>query len=585
MTAPFDRAPSRLHSTQLSFDSLGTPLSEVTFVIVDLETTGTRAGQSEITEIGAVKTRGGEVIGEFQSLVKPERSVISPFVARLTGITHAMVDDAPSITSVLPSFLEFSIGAVLVAHNAPFDVGFLRSACERLDYHWPGPTVLDTVTLARRVVGRDEVRNHKLSTLATHFGTDVAPDHRALSDARATGELLHHLFERFGGYGVTTLEELSTVRQSGWAKRQAKSHLAKGVPPEPGVYMFLDGTRRVLYIGKSANMARRVRGYFNASENRGRMAEMITAAQEVSCLPCAHALEAEVREIRLIGQLAPPYNRRSKNPERNSWIVLSDELFPRLSVVRSDSAIERAPAPPLGPFRSRKSAQTVKDLLDTLYPVKRCTTTVTARSLAAHRPCVSAQVGQCGGPCAGLTDADEYRRSIGELFALMSGDLSSLHRLGTERMRRLASESRFETAAEVRDGLRAAVTTASRAEEVSALRAVPEIVALAPGFDTGWDLAVIRHGRLAGAGHVSARGNLSEALTALRSTAEWVPAPGPLPRATDSLPEETRLLAGWLKSAELVSAGSIDGPGWSLPRSGANYHAQASGVVGLGDPV
>src|SRR5699024_1678957 len=360
--------------------------------------------------------------------------------------------------------------------------------------------------------GRDEVRNHKLSTLAAHFGTDVAPDHQALSDARATGELLHHLFERFGGYGVTTLEELSTVRQSGWAKRQAKSHLAKGVPPEPGVYMFLDGTRRVLYIGKSANMARRVRGYFNASENRGRMAEMITAAQEVSCLPCAHALEAEVREIRLIGELAPPYNRRSKNPERNSWIVLSDELFPRLSVVRSDSAIERAPAPPLGPFRSRKSAQAVKELLDTLYPVKRCTTTVTERRLAAHRPCVSAQLGQCGGPCAGVTDADEYRRSIGELSALLSGDLSSLHRSGTE----------------VRDGRRAAVTPASRAEEVSALRAVPELVALAPGPDTGWDLAVIRHGRLAGAGHVSARGNLSEALTALRSTAEWVPAPGPL---------------------------------------------------------
>lgn len=110
-------------------------------------------------------------------------------------------------------------------------------------------------------------------------------------------------------------------------------------------------------------------------------------------------------------------------------------------------------------------------------------------------------------------------------------------------------------------------------------------MALAPGPDTGWDLAVIRHGRLAGAGHVSARGNLSEALTALQSTAEWVPAPGPLPRASDSLPEETRLLAGWLKTAELVSAGSIDGPGWSLPRSGANYHAQASGMVRLGDPV
>lgn len=585
MTAPFDRAPSALHNSQLSFDSLGTPLSDVTFVIVDLETTGTRAGQSEITEVGAVKTRGGEVIGEFQTLVKPEHSVISPFVARLTGITHAMVDDAPPISSVLPSFLEFSIGAVLVAHNAPFDIGFLRSACERLDYHWPAPTVLDTVTLARRVVGRDEVRNHKLSTLAAHFGTQVEPDHRALSDARATGELLHHLFERFGGYGVTTLEELSTVRQSGWAKRQAKSHLAKGVPAEPGVYMFLDGTRRVLYIGKSGNMARRVRGYFNASENRGRMAEMITAAQEVSCLPCAHALEAEVREIRLIGELAPPYNRRSKNPERSSWIVLSDELFPRLSVVRTNSALERSPAPPLGPFRSRKSAQAVKELLDTLYPIKRCTATITKRSLGEHRPCVSAQVGQCGGPCAGITDADDYRKSIVELFDLLAGDLSSLQRLAAERMQRLAGEARFETAAEVRDAMRSAVAIAARAEQVTALRRVPELVAAAPGFETGWDLAIIRHGKLAGAGHVSARTAMGDALTALRSTAEWVPAPGPLPKGTDSLPEETRLLSGWLETAELISVIPAEDCGWSLPRQGATSHAQNSGAVRLSNPV
>lgn len=582
MTVPFDRAPTVFRDAQPSFESLGTPLSDVTFVIVDLETTGTRAGQSEITEIGAVKTRGGEVIGEFQSLVKPEESVISPFVARLTGITHAMVDDAPSIRSVLPSFLEFSIGAVLVAHNAPFDIGFLRSACEKLDYHWPTPTVLDTVTLARRVVGRDEVRNHKLSTLAAHFCTEVAPDHRALSDAKATGELLHHLFERFGGYGITTLEDLSTVRQAGWAKRQSKSYLAKGVPAEPGVYMFLDGTRRVLYIGKSGNMARRVRSYFNASENRGRMAEMITAAQEVSCLPCAHALEAEVREIRLIGQLAPPYNRRSKNPERNSWIVLSDELFPRLSVVRSTSAIERSPAPPLGPFRSRKSAQAVKELLDTLYPVKRCTAKITRANLGAHRPCVSSQVGQCGGPCSGITDPEEYATSIGELFAVLNTDLSSLRRLSTERMARLASEARYETAAEVRDAMRSALITASRAESVAALRAVPEILAYAPGFESGYDLVLIRHGRLAAASHIMSTDGLEQSFATLRATAEWVPAPGRLPSSGDSLPEETRLLAGWLQTAKLVESASGC---WSLSRAGANFHAQASGTVGLGDPM
>lgn len=581
MSTPFDRAPTAITDTQLSFDSLGTPLHEVTFVIVDLETTGTSAGESEITEIGAVKTRGGEILGEFQSLVKPELSVISPFVARLTGITHAMVDDAPSIRSVLPSFLEFSLGSVLVAHNAPFDIGFLRSACEKLDYHWPQPTVLDTVTLSRRVVGRDEVRNHKLSTLAAHFGTEVSPDHRALSDARATGELLHRLLERFGGYGITTLEDLAAVRQAGWAKRQAKSHLAKGVPAEPGVYMFLDGTRRVLYIGKSGNMARRVRGYFNASENRGRMAEMITAAQEVSCMPCAHALEAEVREIRLIGELAPPYNRRSKNPERNSWIVLSDEEYPRLSVVRSTTALEKSPATPLGPFRSRKSAQAVKELLDTLYPVKRCTSKVTAATLAAHRPCVSSQVGQCGGPCAGVTDRQTYLSGIADLFDAMGGDFSSLRMLCAQRMTRLASEARYETAAEVRDAMRSAMSTAARAESVQALRDVPEILAHSPGPDGGLDLAVIRHGKLAAASHVRGSRAVADSSAAIRATAEWVPAPGPHPAATDSLPEETRVLSQWLQTATLVSGQGA----WSLPRTGASFHAQESGTVRFGDAV
>lgn len=581
MSAPFDRTPTAIESSQLSFDALGTPLHEVTFVIVDLETTGTTAGKSEITEIGAVKTRGGEVLGEFQSLVKPEESVISPFVARLTGITHAMVDDAPSIRSVLPSFLEFCVGAVLVAHNAPFDIGFLRSACEKLDYHWPQPTVLDTVTLSRRVVSRDEVRNHKLSTLAAHFGTEVSPDHRALSDAKATGEVLHRVLERFGGYGITTLEELATVRQAGWAKRQAKSHLAKGVPAEPGVYMFLDGTRRVLYIGKSGNMARRVRGYFNASENRGRMAEMITAAQEVSCLPCAHALEAEVREIRLIGELAPPYNRRSKNPERNSWIVLSDEEYPRLSVVRANTALEKSPATPLGPFRSRKTAQAVKELLDTLYPVKRCTAKITASNLASHRPCVSSQVGQCGGPCAGVLDRQAYLDDIAALFEVMAGDFTSLRSLCTQRMSRLADEARYETAAEVRDAMRSALSCTARAESVQALRAVPEILAHAPGPEGGIDLAVIRHGKLAAASHVRGSQAIDESFAAIAATAEWVPAPGRLPADTDSLPEETRLLSQWLQSATLTSAQGA----WSLPRAGANYHAQESGTVRLSDPV
>src|SRR5699024_7928590 len=105
-------------------------------------------------------------------------------------------------------------------------------------------------------------------------------------------------------------------RTRGWTQRRTKIHLAKGLPHAPGVYTFLDGSRRVLYIGSSGDLASRVRSYFTESEQRRRMTEMVTAAQEVSPLVCATVLEARIRETRLIGELQPPYNRRSKNPDR-----------------------------------------------------------------------------------------------------------------------------------------------------------------------------------------------------------------------------------------------------------------------------
>jgi len=117
-----------MNREQLSLDALDEPLSSTTFVVVDLETTGGASATDAITEIGAVKVRSGEVLGEFATLVDP-RTAIAPFVSVLTGITDQMVAQAPSIDSVLPAFLEFAAGAVLVAHNAPFDIGFLKAAC------------------------------------------------------------------------------------------------------------------------------------------------------------------------------------------------------------------------------------------------------------------------------------------------------------------------------------------------------------------------------------------------------------------------------------------------------------------------
>ena len=147
--------PSSRSAGQLCLDDLGTPLDQVTFVVVDLETTGTQASDA-ITEIGAVKVRGGEIIGEFATLVQPSHE-ISPMITVLTGITNAMVADSPLIEAVLPAFLEFLGSCVVVAHNAPFDVGFLKRACLAHDYSWPDPVVVDTVRLARSALSKSDV--------------------------------------------------------------------------------------------------------------------------------------------------------------------------------------------------------------------------------------------------------------------------------------------------------------------------------------------------------------------------------------------------------------------------------------------
>lgn len=187
------------------------PLHETTFVVVDLETTGgsPHAG-AVITEIGAVKVRGGEVIGEFKTFVNP-LAPIPVFITELTGIDNEMVRLAPIIDEVFPTFLEFCGSAaetVLVAHNAPFDIGFLQAASRELEYQWPKYKVIDTVRLARSVLTRDEVMDCKLGTLAVFFNTQVTPTHRALDDAQTTVEVLHALFERLSGFGVHTFGEL-----------------------------------------------------------------------------------------------------------------------------------------------------------------------------------------------------------------------------------------------------------------------------------------------------------------------------------------------------------------------------------------
>ncbi len=186
-------------------------LAEVTFIVLDLETTGASpASGCAITEIGAIAVRGGEILGEFSTFVNPQVA-LPAYIINLTGITDEMLVDAPLIKEALPNFIEFidrHQNVHLVAHNAPFDIGFLKAAANSLSHNWPKYEVLDTVKLARRVIDRSEILNYKLGTLSQFFDTKALPNHRALDDVKTTVEVLHRLIERLSGYEVFTVSQL-----------------------------------------------------------------------------------------------------------------------------------------------------------------------------------------------------------------------------------------------------------------------------------------------------------------------------------------------------------------------------------------
>ncbi|WP_422117367.1 DEDD exonuclease domain-containing protein [Brachybacterium sp. UNK5269] len=469
---------------QLSFDDLGTPLVEATLVVVDLETTGTDPRADAITEIGAVKVRGGEVLGEFRTFVDPERP-IPAYIASLTGITDASVAGAPSIRAALPMFLDFVGDAALVAHNARFDLSFLSAQAAACEIGWTRPPVLDTLALARTVFRRDEVRDHKLSTLAAHVGASVSPDHRALSDARATVDVLHAIIERLGPAGASTLEDLGAAHRRVTPAQLRKKHLAADVPPVPGVYQFLDADGAVLYVGTSRNLRTRVRTYFTAAETRRKVLDMLPRAESIHVIDCATPTEAAVRELRIIAREKPPSNRHGLRPETANWLRLGSGTeglrAARLARCETDGSAQ------IGPLPSRHVVEPLRALL---------TDAVLGRGAGLERSAGA-------GPLAEPGHRARLRR------AMLEDPREVLDHVAA-RLRAQVDAGRYEDAAALQDLARTYLAAARRAARLRALAAVPLLIAARPSTEaviggSGWELLAVRHGRFSGTTLVPAR--------------------------------------------------------------------------------
>jgi DNA polymerase III subunit epsilon len=458
-------------------DLLSAPIATAEFMVVDTETNGLAGDDCELTEVGAVLVGGGELHERWSSLCRTS-APLRRGIQRLTGITQAMVDGAPSLEDVLPPLHELLQGRVLVAHNAPFDRRVLRQAFGRIGLEWPDPPVLCTAAMARAMLPLQ--RRRGLGVLADALGIEVHTVHRALADAETCARVLCALFPRLCANAATIGDALAML---GPRKRPRKRPLAPGnllgraglgpedlarlgrggtgrprgaaepdfgeLPRDPGVYLFRDDAGRVLYVGKSVSIRSRARAHFAPSSPPAAWTRHATV---VDYRTTGSELGALILENRLIKELKPPGNKRlTRRDDRLVYIRCRLDIpFPILEVGPDPAA---GHAVTVGPVRGRRLALELVEQLDSLFGLRHCGRRLPRR----EHPSAYGQMGRCLSPCLGDLDPNLYRRRLDEVLALFLRGVDGtgipdqpLLRHVYGQMRAAAAQQRFERAESLR---------------------------------------------------------------------------------------------------------------------------------------
>lgn len=524
--------------------ALAQPLDAATWVVVDLETTGGAPARGHgIIEIGALKVAGGRVVDRFAQLVHPGRR-LPPFITGLTGITDAMLAEQPRIDAVLPRFIEFADGAVLVAHNAGFDLGFLDAA--RLALHG---TTFDqphacTLRLARRLL--PQLRRRSLDALGGHFGIPLVDRHRALGDARITVEILFQLLELAHRRGVRRVAELLDLQHSASDGRRFVCALPRAkvaaLPPAPGIYRFRDGDGRLLYVGKAKNLRQRVGSYLaNAAAHRGKVLDLIRHIADVDVELAGSELEASLREADEIRRLKPPYNRLSKHLPQIAFLKLMlSDAYPRLAVV---SRLTGRPGRYFGPFRSRLSAVEAQALVARLFRLRTCTGALKPAADAA--PCLHGQIGTCTAPCAARVDRAAYALQVAAAARFFDGEIGAAQRELERRRDAHSAAERFEAATRVQRDLELVRRMRRRQRAMSWIVERQHFAVMQPAADgTHALLYAVAHGRLIARAAARERDDLSRFATRVQTE---LTLPGNRALQPEDV-EGTIILAAWLRS-------------------------------------
>ena len=356
---------------------------------VDLETTGGHAGRDRIMEAGIVLMDDGEVVEEYSTLVNPGARI--PYaIQQFTGITEAMVTDAPPFAAVADEVAARLEGRLFVAHNARFDYGFLRSEFRRLGRRFRAP-VLCTVRLSRALTPGE--RGHNLDAVMARHGIACEARHRALGDARVLADFLG--IARAGWPEGTLAPIVKRLTGTSRLPPQIDPGIADELPEGPGVYLFYGEGDALLYVGKAKNLASRVPAQF--ADARGKLERQLTErVRRIEWIETAGEFGAQVTEARLIRSRRPELNRRPRSADALWAIRLREDGAMPLASIEALDALDD-PGASYGLFRRRLDAERALEGL--LREHELCAKWLGLEP--GEGSCVGSQLGRCRGVCVG----------------------------------------------------------------------------------------------------------------------------------------------------------------------------------------
>lgn len=512
------------------------------FVAIDVETTGLKPRQQRVIEVALIRYKGGREVERFESLLNPDRE-IPIYIANLTTITNAHVEDAPRFHEVAERVVEFIDTSLLVGHNIAFDLSFVNAELERCDRAKLINERIDTMGIARRFL--PSLRKASLDSVARQVGLQPRKIHRAGGDAQLTAEVAIRLVGEAVRQGVTSVDQLKSA--STLIERKPRDDIGRGravmdkawlkeIPRKPGVYLMRDQFGNIIYVGKAKSLRERVSSYYSQPLGYTRkMDGLLESMVKIDTHVVGSEIEALLLEAQLIRRYQPRYNTAMRSFEHYPYIRVDiSNAWPRVSLSkqRKDDG-----AAYFGPYRSSSSARRTVDVINGALPLRTCTRSFKNARSYGH-PCILLDMGKCLGPCAGKADRDEYLRIVHDVTQLLDGrDQALMERLWGE-LERAAETLDFEKAAALRRDLRSVIGLVEHQQKLREAEITHTMLLVLPAADPEYrDLSLIYGGRIWARFQMprdraaEGRGALKERASVVDDTVLAVtPVPAPSPR-------------------------------------------------------